>query len=136
LQNDESEIRALVATWMTATRTGDVDAVLSLIADDVVFLVPGRPPMHKEEFVAVTRAQATPGGPRIEGSSDIQEIRIVGDWAFMWTRLAISVTPPDGSPPMQRDGHTLSVLNKRDGRWVLVRDANLLAPAAPRAQPA
>jgi hypothetical protein len=29
---------------------------------------------------------------------------------------------------MARAGHTLSILRKRDGRWVLARDANLLAP--------
>lgn len=29
---------------------------------------------------------------------------------------------------MKRAGHTLSVLRKQDGRWVLARDANLLAP--------
>lgn len=30
---------------MAATKVGDVDTALSLMTDDVVFLVPGRPPM-------------------------------------------------------------------------------------------
>lgn len=29
---------------------------------------------------------------------------------------------------MTRAGHTLSILRKQGGKWVLVRDANLLAP--------
>jgi hypothetical protein len=29
---------------------------------------------------------------------------------------------------MTRAGHTLSILKKESGRWVLVRDANMLAP--------
>jgi len=29
---------------------------------------------------------------------------------------------------MKRAGHTLSVLKKQNGKWVLARDANLLAP--------
>ena len=41
---DEAEIRQLVATWMAATESGDVDKVLSLMTDDVVFLVAGREP--------------------------------------------------------------------------------------------
>ena len=34
-----------------------------------------------------------------------------------------------GQPPT---GHTLSVLKKEKGKWVLVRDANLLAPVPPQ----
>ena len=45
MQNDEQEIRQLVATWMAATKSGDVKAVLELMSDDVVFLVAGQPPM-------------------------------------------------------------------------------------------
>jgi uncharacterized protein (TIGR02246 family) len=44
MQNDEQEIRQLVATWMAATKSGDVKAVLELMSDDVVFLVAGQPP--------------------------------------------------------------------------------------------
>jgi hypothetical protein len=31
---------------------------------------------------------------------------------------------------MTRAGHTLSILMKQDGRWVLARDANMLAPVS------
>jgi uncharacterized protein (TIGR02246 family) len=133
VQNDEDQIRALVATWMAASAAGDVDTVLSLMSDDVVFLVPGRPPMHKSEFAAAARAQGTPAAAKIEGTSDIQEVKVAGDWAFMWSRLTVVVTPADGSPAAERTGHTLTVLNKQAGRWLLARDANLLAP--PRQRP-
>ena len=62
------------------------------------------------------------------GASDIQEITVAGDWAFMWTKLRVVATLPDGSPPVERAGHTLTVLHKQQGRWLLARDANLLAP--------
>ena len=41
MQDDEQQIRELVATWMAATKAGDVDTVLGLMTDDVVFLMPG-----------------------------------------------------------------------------------------------
>ena len=113
---------------MAATRAGDVDTVLDLMTDDVVFLVPGRPPMRKAEFAAAARAQAGPGAPAIDGQSDIQEIQVSGDWAFLWSRLEVRVTPPGGQE-MKRAGHTLTVLRKLQGRWLLARDANLLGPA-------
>jgi hypothetical protein len=45
----------------------------------------------------------------------------------MWTKLMVTVTPPGGAAA-SRAGHTLSILQKLDGEWVLARDANLLAP--------
>jgi len=128
MQSDEEQIRQLVTTWMSATKAGDVSSILSLMADDVVFLVPGRPPMRKDEFASTARAQASQAAPAIDGTSEIQEIEVIGDWAFMWTKLSVVITPRDGSQPMERAGHTLSILRKEHGRWVLARDANLLAP--------
>jgi uncharacterized protein (TIGR02246 family) len=127
---DEAEIRELVATWMDATKRGDVERVLDLMTDDVVFLVAGRPPMRKADFAAGARAQAAGKAPTFDGTSEIQEVQVAGDWAFMWTRLRVVATPPDGSPPVERAGHTLTVLRKEGGRWKLARDANLLAPVA------
>jgi uncharacterized protein (TIGR02246 family) len=127
MTRDEQEIRDLVRRWMEASQAGDVDTVLGLMTDDVVFLVPGRPPMRKDEFAAAARAQAGPGAPRMQGESEIQEVQVAGDWAFMWTRLSVKVTPPGAAAPIERAGHTLTVLRKEQGRWRLARDANLLA---------
>jgi len=46
MSSDEQAIRSLVALWHSATASGDVETVLSLMAEDVVFLVAGRPPMQ------------------------------------------------------------------------------------------
>ena len=124
--SDEQEIRQLIETWMQATRDGDSTKVLSLMSEDVVFLVPGRPVMRKADFAAAQSAQA---GMKIEGTSDIQEIRVLGDWAYLWTMLKVVATPAGGKP-VTREGYTLSILKKDNGRWVLARDANMLAAAA------
>ena len=129
MQNDEQEIRELVSQWMAASKAGDVDTVLSLMADDVVFLVPGQPVMRRADFASKARAQSGRDAPQIDGSSEIQEIKVLGEWAFMWTRLTVVMTPPNGAEPMRRAGHTLTILKKQNGRWVIARDANLLAPA-------
>lgn len=128
MQNDEQEIRQLVSTWVAASKAGDVETVLSLMSDDVVFLVPGQPVMRKPDFAAAARAQSGQEAPQFDGTSEIQEIKILGDWAFMWTKLTVVVTPPGGAQSITRAGHTLSILKKQSGRWVLARDANMLAP--------
>src|SRR5262245_27383132 len=93
MHNDEREIRQLVSTWMAATKAGDVETVLSLMADDVVFLIPGKPAMRKADFTALARAQSGHTAPKLDGISDIQEIKILGDWAFMWAKLTVVATP-------------------------------------------
>ena len=129
MQSDEQQIRDLVATWMTATRNGDLATVLDLMTDDVVFLVAGQAPFGKQQFAAAMRPAAAGAAlPRIDGRSEIQEIQVAGDLAYMWSKLVVEVTPPGGAPTMKRAGHTLSILRKANGRWRLARDANLLAP--------
>ena len=128
MTTDEREIRTLVATWMAATKAGDVDTVLDLMSDDVVFLVHGREPMIGKAAYAAAARSVAQGGPRIDGHSAIREIAVHGDVAFMWAYLEVFVTPP-GEAPTKRVGHTLTVLRKERGHWVIARDANLLAPA-------
>jgi uncharacterized protein (TIGR02246 family) len=129
MQSDEQAIRELVATWMTATKAGDTAKILSLMTDDVVFLVPGQPPMDKRAFASAAAAHSGPQQLDIDGKSEIQEINVLGDWAYMWTKLEVIATPRGGAA-MTRAGHTLSILRKQSGKWLLARDANLLVAAA------
>lgn len=129
MQNDELEIRQLVSTWMSATKAGDAEKVLSLMTDDAVFLIAGQPPMRKSDFAVAARAQASGAAPKFDGASDIQEIKILGDWAFMWQQLTVVATPPNGAAAVTRSGPTLTIFTKQNGKWLLARDANMLTVA-------
>ena len=126
MTDDERAIHDLVATWMQASRNGDIDTVLRLMADDVVFMVPGREPFGKEAFRASSQGMKD---MRMQGTSDIRELKVIGDWAYARNYLEVTVTPPGGQPA-HRAGFTLTLFRKEaDGRWLLARDANLLTPA-------
>ncbi|MCE8033706.1 SgcJ/EcaC family oxidoreductase [Billgrantia tianxiuensis] len=127
MQRDKEQIRQLVSTWMAATKSGDAETVLSLMSEDAIFLVTGQPVMRKSDFVAAANAQSGENAPQFDGTSEVQEIKILGEWAYMWTKLTVVVTPPGGKT-VTRAGHTLSILKKENGKWVLARDANMLAP--------
>src|SRR4029079_9847091 len=73
MQDDEQAIRDLVRAWMAASKTGDLTTVLSLMADDVSFMVPGKAAFGKEAFAASSKELKN---TRIEGTSDIQEIKV------------------------------------------------------------
>ena len=120
---DERAIRELVDTWMKASRAGDTETVLSLMSDDVIFMVPGREPFGKQAFAANSRSM---DGVRLEGSADIRELKVLGDWAYLRNFIEITITPAGGTP-VRRSGFTLTILRKEpDGRWLLARDANLV----------
>lgn len=127
MQTDEQAIRELISTWLTASKAGDTAKVLSLMSDDVVFLGCGRPPMRgKAAFAA---GQAALSEIEIDATSEIQEIKVVGDWAYIWTQLTVVMTPKSGGEANKRTGNTLTILQKQNGNWLLVRDANMLGPA-------
>jgi uncharacterized protein (TIGR02246 family) len=128
MTDDERAITALIDTWMAASKAGDLETVLSLMADDVVFMAPGREPFGKTEFAQASRGMKD---VRVEGSSEIKELKVLGDWAYLRSHLRIAVTPLNGQTS-SRSGYTLTILKKNGaGRWVLARDANLLSPENP-----
>lgn len=127
MDDDEGAIRQLIETWLAATRAGDVERVLELMTPDVVFIVPGQSAMvGRAAFEKVLRGMLA--SHAIDSSSEIEEVVASGDMAYCRTRLSVTVTSKHGGTPLQRSGHTLSILRKgEDGRWRVARDANLLA---------
>jgi uncharacterized protein (TIGR02246 family) len=123
MTEDERAIRDVVANWMAASQAGDTETVLSLMTDDVEFLVPGREPFGKAAFAAASQNMQ---GVGIQGRSEIRELKVLGDWAYLRGYLEVVMTPAGGNS-VRRAGHTLTIFNKQaDGRWLLARDANLL----------
>lgn len=123
MSEDERAIRTLVAAWMEATLRGDVDAVLGMMTDDVVFLVPGMDPFGKDDFAASAREARSAA---MTGRSSVQEVQVAGDWAFLRTRLAVAVRPRGSAETIRQEGHALTILRRDKGRWLVARDANLL----------
>ena len=122
MSSDEQEIRKLVDTWMRASKSGDTQTVLSLMADDVVFMVPGREPFGKAEFAASAAAMT---GMTIDGHATIVELLVLGTWAYVRNHIDLTITMP-GRDPQRRTGYTLTILRQYEGRWLLTRDANLV----------
>ena len=126
---DEQAIRNLVAQWHSATAAGDVEAVLRLMTEDVVFLVAGHPPMKgRSTFEQGLRGLLA--SHRIVSTSEVQEIEVAGNLAYCWSVLNVQITPNTGGSTVVRTGSAVSIFRKQaDGSWLVVRDANLLALA-------
>jgi uncharacterized protein (TIGR02246 family) len=126
--NDEQQIRDLITTWLRVSAAGDITKILPLMAEDVVFLIPGQAPMRGRDAFAASFA-GWQGKFSLETNCEIQKIEVDGGLAYSWTKLTVTMTPLDGGPANRRSGYTLTVLRKSaDGNWQIFRDANLLTP--------
>ncbi|MBS3168631.1 SgcJ/EcaC family oxidoreductase [Candidatus Woesearchaeota archaeon] len=122
MDKGEKEIRKLVDTWMDASKKGDVKKVLELMTNDVIFMIPGQKPFGKEAFEIASREMKD---IKIKGKSNIQEIKVLGDWAYMRNYIKIKMTLPN-QHKIEKSGYTLTILKKESGKWKISRDANLL----------
>jgi uncharacterized protein (TIGR02246 family) len=124
---DERAIRKAHSTWIDAVNAGDFACLLSLMADDVVFLSPGQAPVGRDGFspnFLAAHQQA-----RINCISELEDVVVVGEVAYTLSRDSLPVIPRAGGDAVQLAGHRLTVYRKQpDGRWLLARDAHTLSP--------
>ncbi|NOY73540.1 MAG: hypothetical protein GXP14_14430 [Gammaproteobacteria bacterium] len=83
--------------------------------------------MDKETF-----AQGAAGGSPEESPIDfdldskLRELKVFGDQAYLWIESTLVCSPKNGDPATLMAGHSLSILEKRDDRWQIIRDANTM----------
>jgi uncharacterized protein (TIGR02246 family) len=120
------------SAWIDAVNAGDLGRLLTLMADDVVFLNPGQAPFGRDEFPVGFLAAHKQN--RINCVSELEEVVVVGEVAYTRARDSLSVTPRAGPPApqtMHLAGDRLTIYRRQpDGRWLLARDAHTLSPVA------
>jgi uncharacterized protein (TIGR02246 family) len=122
--DDAQEIRDLVATWASASASGDLEAIKPLMDEDILFLTAGNEPFGRQTFVQHFENNVKQMNLNVR--ADVREVEVRDDLAFARTWLEIVITLPSGEP-ITRTGYTLSVYRRRPGGpWRLWRDANLV----------
>jgi uncharacterized protein (TIGR02246 family) len=127
MKTNEQSIRDLLQTWLRASAENQLDVILNLMTDDVIFLRQGQPPMRGKQAFA-DAFTVVMGKFKTDTQSDVQEIHIDGNLAYCLSHLQITMTPITiGTTTMHLAGNILSVLRKQpDGKWLIARDANML----------
>src|ERR1051325_6803991 len=129
MEPDERAVREVHSTWIDAVNAGDLDCLISSMADDVVFLVPGQAPFGRTGFCS--NFSAAHQQARIHCISELEDVAVVGEVAYTLSRDSLSVTPRAGGETMQLAGHRITVYrNQPAGRWLLAREAHTLSPEA------
>jgi uncharacterized protein (TIGR02246 family) len=125
MTSDEQAIRAVHAAWVAAANAGDLEQLLVLMTDDVVFLNPGLAPVGSDGFP--DRFTAGHRQFDLRCDSRLEEVEVAGDIAWTLCRDTLFLRPRAGGEPKTLAGHRMTIYRKQpDGRWLLARDAHTL----------
>lgn len=124
---DEQAVRETHAAWIEAVNAGGLDRLMGMMADDVVFINPGRPAFGRDVFR--DHFSAAHEQSLIRCVSELEEVVVVGEVAYTRSRDSVTVSPRAGGGESRFAGDRLTVYRKQpDGRWLLARDAHGLSP--------
>ncbi len=125
----EQAVRDTHTRFIAAVNAADLEHVLSLMTDDVVFFSPGQAPFGRDQFPAGFSAGHREFELRCE--SALEEVVVSGDVAYTRARDSLALTPRAGGADSALAGYRMSVYRLQpDGVWRLARDVHTLAPVA------
>ncbi len=110
----ESQIRAVVDAWPTVLDSGDVDHLMDLFTDDLVFAHPRYPGIVGKDSMRAFAQQVFQQQSSAGSSIQVEGIQISGNWAHVVARFETTWTPRDGGSSFKESARYL---------WVLRRDA-------------
>jgi ketosteroid isomerase-like protein len=115
------EIQKLSDHMTAMVESGDVQGIMQILTDDVVFLPPndsakvGKQDYYKWVIGFQQRY-------KIKVSIQSQEISVADHWAYEWGYIQESYTPRAGGVASSFDGKFLRIFQKQtDGSWKIAR---------------
>jgi len=124
LKNEESDREAFLRLgqeWVEAVHHGDVDRLLDLVTDDVIFM-PHNAPSIVGRTAVEQSYRAVFAGFEVDQTLAPEEIQVGGDWAFVRGTDAIEMKPLAGGDPIVGRGRGISILRRgQDGSWKFAR---------------
>jgi uncharacterized protein (TIGR02246 family) len=127
-------IKQLTQEWIEAVKARDVDRLLSLVTEDVVFLPPNGSPIKGKQAVGhLYRSLFTQF--EVDQTANNEEIEVSGEWAFSWGAEILMLAPHSGGQPVRLHGKGMAILRRQhDGSWKFARGINNAAPEQTDAQ--
>ena len=125
---DEAAIRALAQQGVQAENDEDLEALLSMVADDAVILTAEGPVEGKDairESFAASFADLD-----WEGGWTLEAVEISGDLAVMWGPLDVVTTSRESGHRSREVGYHLDVARRQpDGSWKFTWWTTVTKPA-------
>jgi uncharacterized protein (TIGR02246 family) len=130
--DDRQAIQRLNEEWISAVGKKDIPSLINRITEDVVFLLPGLPPICGKRAVQAMYADFFPQFSKVEQTSTLEEVEVAGDWAFAWGTERLVLMPKSGGAPIRVQGKGMSIFRRQpDGSWKFARGISNSGPQAP-----
>jgi uncharacterized protein (TIGR02246 family) len=128
MENDLRAIEAINQRDMQFALAGDKAMMMSQWADDIVLLPPAGPIMRGR--AVIEEAFRGIEDPRILSSVlDMQEVKVVGDFAFQWGTYDYTARPSAGGEVVRVSGKIMRILQRQpDGSWKIYRGISTVDP--------
>lgn len=118
---DEAEIAKSAPAWAAAYNAGDADALAAMYAEDATLQPPGAPSATGRDairaFFAVDTANSKAAGVTMN-IPQAGAIDVSGDLAYEAGTYSVT----DASGATVDTGKYIGVFQKRDGKWLYIRD--------------
>jgi uncharacterized protein (TIGR02246 family) len=107
---------------VAALNAGDTEAWVAQFTDDGVQMPPNAPANVGRTMIR-SWSQAFLDQFRLQFGLAVDEVRVLGEWAFERGGYMISLNPKVGGPPMQDIGKYITVYQRKPGdTWRMARD--------------
>lgn len=127
METIETIVQNMVQRWEDASRKKDPETILSMIAEDAVFLSPGMGKVEGKEGVAALYRSMLLKFDWVQ-NFEIEEVAASGDMLYVRGIDSATVTPLDGTKPSRYRGYGMMILRKQpDGSWKFARGINSMS---------
>ncbi len=117
--DDETDIRHASKVWVDTYNSNDWQALGLLFAPDAVIMPPNSPAVAGRKAIAEWEATFENG---FQIAFDIEEIKVLGDVAYVKGRSCVFIPIEDGSRGVDI-GKFLEIRERQtDGQWLITRD--------------
>ena len=107
---------------VAALNAGDAGAWAAQFADDGVQMPPNGPANVGKPMIA-SWCDAMLSQFRVQFALSVDEIRVLGEWAFERGGYTISLSQSAGGPPMRESGKYITIYKRQpDENWRMARD--------------
>lgn len=119
----DSMARQAFASYVTAINSNNLDSLLAMLTEDVVYLPPHEPVLVGKPAVRPW-AEAYLNAFTIRWDKASSEFVVAGEWAFEVYSYRATDTPKGGGAAFQDSGKGLVIYHHDpDGKWRVARDA-------------
>ena len=126
---DHAAFKQLQQVWIESYLSGDLDTLMTLHDEDTILMPRRQPTLDSLEAIRGF-FESRVGKYDIEFNDDPKELRINGDWAFLWGQFTLVGRPKDGGEPFHDAGRYFVLYKKNaNGEWRIFRDIDNVMPA-------